>query len=54
MSPHLQGGGHIDLGADRVGISTGVSIGIGVTLSCLHNIMICEQVAGFYQIFMDI
>ena len=33
MSPHLQGGGHIVYGADPVGV------GLGVTLSCLHNIL---------------
>ena len=36
-----QGGGHIDIGADPVGVSICVSTGIdiGVTLSCLHNIL---------------
>ena len=33
MSPDLRGGWHIDFGADPIGIS------IGVTLSCLHNIL---------------
>ena len=34
--PHRRGGGHIVFGADPVGI--GVSVGVGVTLSCLHDI----------------
>ena len=35
MFPHLQGGGHIVFFADP----TGVKVGIGVTLSFLHNIL---------------
>ena len=34
--PHRRGGGHIVFGADPVGV--GVSVSVGVTLSCLHNI----------------
>ena len=34
--PHRRGGGHIDFGADPVGV--GVSVSVSVTLSCLHNI----------------
>ena len=34
--PHRRGGGYIVFGADLVGI--GVSVGISVTLSCLHDI----------------
>ena len=30
---HLKAGGHTDFGADPVGV------GIGITLSCLHNIL---------------
>ena len=32
--PHRRGGGHIVFGADPVG----VGIGVGVMLSCLHDI----------------
>ena len=35
MSPNYGGGGHIVFGADPVS----VSIGVGFTLSCLHNIL---------------
>ena len=41
----LREGGHINFGADPFG----VGIGIGMTLSCLHNILLDS-----YQIFMDI
>ena len=34
--PHRRGGGHIVFGADPVGV--GVSVSVGVTLSCLHDI----------------
>ena len=34
--PHRRGGGHIVFGADRVGV--GVSISVGMTLSCMHDI----------------
>ena len=34
-SPNLNGGGHIVFSVDPVGVSNG----IGVTLSCLHNIL---------------
>ena len=34
--PHRSGGGDIVFGADPVGV--GVSVGVGVTLSCLHDI----------------
>ena len=37
MSPNLRGGGHIDFGADPVGVSVGVDV--DVILSCLHNIL---------------
>ena len=40
ICPHLWGGGHIDFGADPVGIDI-------CTISC-------ELVVGFYQIFMDV
>ena len=33
--PILRGGEHIDFGADPVG----VRVGVGVTLSCLYNIL---------------
>ena len=36
VSPNERGGGHIVFGADPIGV--GVSVGIGVTLCCLHNI----------------
>ena len=38
--PHRRGGGHIVFGADPVvvGVSVVVSVGVGVTLSCLHDI----------------
>ena len=36
MTPHQRGGGHIVFGMDRVGV--GVSVGVSVTLSCLHDI----------------
>ena len=34
--PHRRGGRHIVFGVDPVGV--GVSIGVSVTLSCLHDI----------------
>ena len=34
--PPERGGTHIDFGADPVGV--GVSVGVGVTLSCLHDV----------------
>ena len=41
--PNLRGGGHIDFVADSVGIGicvgTGISFGVGMTLSSLHNIL---------------
>ena len=35
-APHRKGGGHIIFGANPVGV--GVSVGVSVTLSCLHDI----------------
>ena len=46
MSPHIQGVEHTDFGADFLGV------GIGVTLSSLHNIL--NQKLDSYQIFMYI
>ena len=43
MSPKLWGGGYIDFGEDPAGIG----ISVGVTLSCLHSILI------LIKIFMD-
>ena len=45
MSPNLPRGGHIDFGANRVGVGAGVGVGVGVvvgvgvglTLSCLQS-----------------
>ena len=37
MSPTPKGRGHIDFGANPVGV--GLSVGIGITLSCLHNML---------------
>ena len=34
--PHRRGGGHTVFGADPVGVS--VSVGVNMTLSCLHDI----------------
>ena len=34
--PHRRGGGHIVFDTDPVGV--GVSIGVSMTLSCLHDI----------------
>ena len=42
MSTHLQGGGRTDFGANPFC----VSVDVGVTLSCLHNIL-CEPVVRF-------
>ena len=39
MSPGLQEAGHIDFGADPVGVGVAVGGGVGVMLSCLHNIL---------------
>ena len=33
------GGEHIVFGADLVGIGISIDVGVGVTLSCLHNIL---------------
>ena len=38
MSPTLRGGGHIDFGADPVGVGIGIGVGIDMTLSCLHKL----------------
>ena len=35
--PHRRGGGHVVFGADLVGIV--VSVGVSVTLSCLHDVV---------------
>ena len=56
MSTNLRGEGHIDFGADPIGV--GVGFGIGMTLSCLHTFMsahyLVNQWLDFFQIFMDI
>ena len=39
MSPHLKGRGQIVFGVDPIGIDVSIGIGIGMTLSCLHNIL---------------
>ena len=36
--PTERRGGHIVFGADPVGVRVSVGVGIGVTLSCLHDI----------------
>ena len=36
--PHRRGGEHIVFGADPVCVGVSVSVGVGVTLSCLHDI----------------
>ena len=46
MSPSLQGGGPIDFDADPIGVSIG--IGVGMTLSCLHNIFSLAPCYEFY------
>ena len=43
MSPNLWGGGHINAGADPVG----VGVGVGVTLSCLNNIGFLPNFHGY-------
>ena len=47
MSLSLQGGGHIDFGADPIGI--GIRVGVGMTfLVCTIS---CEPVVGFLPNF---
>ena len=36
--PHRRGGGNIVFGADPVVVGVSVSVGVSVTLSCLHDI----------------
>ena len=36
--PHRRGGEHIAFGVDLVGVSVSISVGVSVTLSCLHDI----------------
>ena len=39
MSPYLRGGGRIVFGANPVGVSISIVVGLGITLSCLQNIL---------------
>ena len=39
MFPNGRGGGHAAFGADPIGMGVGVGVCVGVTLSCLHNIL---------------
>ena len=50
MSYHLWGVGHIDFGSDPVGIG----VGIGMTLSCLHNILWTSGFDSYQKMFTDI
>ena len=51
MLPRFLGGGHFVFGVDPFGINVASSVGIDMTLSCLHNIV--KQWLGSYQIFID-
>ena len=37
--PHQRGGGHIVFGAVPVGAGVGVGVSVGLTFSCLHDIL---------------
>ena len=45
LSPNRRGGEHIVFGSDPAGT--------GVTVSCVHDIIIMSQLAKFNQIWMD-
>ena len=40
MSPNLRGGGHVDFGADPIGVGIGIGVSVSVTLFCLHSILL--------------